>query len=410
MCKDIYRGHNVSAIAFIVCTNDKDCMDECKFYIEQLYVPEGMEASIITLDRAESMTSGYNEVMKFSDARYKVYLHQDVFIVNRNFIHDILQCFENDEEVGMIGVAGARHLPGNGDAWKSLDVGGCYSVGTFSEAGNIAVKPDINNPPGDYEEVEFIDGMLMATAYDLEWDERIEGFHFYDVAQCVRYRNNGLKIAVARQEEIWVFHDFGPLNLETYNVYRKRFCELYTEYRYEEGEVADTAKIYQLCNKVASVLKSLFDSKHYIEVEDILRSVDNAIYFNQELLTIYFLMEIHKLENMLETDWLLDIPCKDDDFKSRERRYFKLRWLLIRAEFGYESVEHIVDMIAGGIYSISAVIVTALHNIPQESMYMLNNIGKSLEKRQVINAGEWDKYFSIITNYEKKNLPSAKGL
>ena len=113
---------------------------------------------------------------------------------------------------------------------------------------------------------------------------------------------------------------------------------------------------------------------------------------------------------MLETDRLLDITCKDDDFKSRERRYFKLRWLLIRAEFGYEPVEHIADMIAGGIYSISAVIVNALHNIPQESMYILDNIGKSLEKRQVINAGEWDKYFSIITNYEKKNLPSAKGL
>ena len=36
------------------------------------------------------MTSGYNNAMKKTDAKYKVYLHQDVFILNHNFLMDIL--------------------------------------------------------------------------------------------------------------------------------------------------------------------------------------------------------------------------------------------------------------------------------------------------------------------------------
>ena len=81
---------NPDKICFIVCYNDEIYLSECILYLNQLIVPYGMETDLISIEGAESMTSGYQAGMHASDAKYKVYLHQDTFILNRNFIYDII--------------------------------------------------------------------------------------------------------------------------------------------------------------------------------------------------------------------------------------------------------------------------------------------------------------------------------
>ena len=93
-------------IAFISCVNDEMEYAECRYYLERLLVPEGYSIDIIGIREAVSMTSGYNAGMKDSDARYKVYLHQDVFIKNTDFISGILNTFASDERIGMLGLVG----------------------------------------------------------------------------------------------------------------------------------------------------------------------------------------------------------------------------------------------------------------------------------------------------------------
>ena len=97
---------NEKKIDFIVCVNDDLYFNECTFYISHLTVPKGYETEIISIRDADSMCSAYNAGMKESDARYKVYLHQDVFIRNINFLSDILSIFERDSSIGMIGMIG----------------------------------------------------------------------------------------------------------------------------------------------------------------------------------------------------------------------------------------------------------------------------------------------------------------
>ena len=71
---------NPCQIAFIICSNDKQETDECIFYLKNLKIPEGYSVEIIPIYRAISMAEGYNIGMKKTDAKYKVYLHQDTFI------------------------------------------------------------------------------------------------------------------------------------------------------------------------------------------------------------------------------------------------------------------------------------------------------------------------------------------
>ena len=79
------------------------------------------------IEDAASMTSGYNEGMRASGAKYKVYLHQDTFIVNKNFIQDFLDVFMQDETIGMIGMVGAPRLPASGVMWEGPRCGALYT-------------------------------------------------------------------------------------------------------------------------------------------------------------------------------------------------------------------------------------------------------------------------------------------
>ena len=72
-------------ICFIICANNEMFLEESIFYISQLDIPEGYSIDVISIAEAVSMAAGYNEGMQASDAKYKVYLHQDVFIFSQSY-------------------------------------------------------------------------------------------------------------------------------------------------------------------------------------------------------------------------------------------------------------------------------------------------------------------------------------
>ena len=80
-------------IAFIMCVNNADEYAESKYYIDRLELPEGFEKDIVAVQDAPCMAAGYNVGMRSSDAQYKVYMHQDVCIINRHFVSDLLRIF-----------------------------------------------------------------------------------------------------------------------------------------------------------------------------------------------------------------------------------------------------------------------------------------------------------------------------
>lgn len=102
---------------FIICSNNEDFLEECITYISLLEVPKGYSVDVISILEAVSMTAGYNEGMGASDAKYKIYLHQDVFIIYRKFLYALLDIFESDPQIGMIGMVGSPKMPSCGIMW-----------------------------------------------------------------------------------------------------------------------------------------------------------------------------------------------------------------------------------------------------------------------------------------------------
>lgn len=209
---------------FIICSNDKLYTDECLYYISHLHIPEGCEIDVLTVKDACSMTSGYNEAMNCSKARYKVYLHQDVFIVNRNFIQDCLNIFQSDAQIGMIGNVGVKKLPVSGIMWEANRYAMLYEQHVFETvlfSGDEKIEKE-------YAEVEAIDGFLIVTQYDIPWREDLfDKWDFYDCSQSMEFIRQGYKVVVPRMDQPWCVHDCGVINRENYEEERRKFVAEY---------------------------------------------------------------------------------------------------------------------------------------------------------------------------------------
>lgn len=219
---------NNKKICFISCVNNFNKYNTALRYIHALKIPEGYEIETIAIEHAVSLTSGYNQGMKRSDAKYKVYLHQDTYILNQQFIYDIISLFDRYPKLGLMGMVGAKSIP-NGVWWNSRLV---YGAVYYSPKGkrNIGLLSQ-RSVRDDYEKVRAIDGLIMVTQYDLSWREDLfQGWHFYDVSQSLEFEKAGYEVGVPKQISPWCLHDTGVTNLKGYEENRSIFVENYKEY------------------------------------------------------------------------------------------------------------------------------------------------------------------------------------
>ncbi|MHC1682477.1 MAG: glycosyltransferase [Clostridiaceae bacterium] len=255
---------NQNKICFITCVNDDDVYNECLKYIKNLNIPENFELETLGIKEAKSITSGYNEAMKSSDAKYKVYLHQDVFIINKNFIHDVINTFSLNSEIGILGIAGANTIPTNATWWDSTHR---YGKVYENHTGKMKLL-NLGDVEGNYQEVKAVDGFLIATQYDIPWREDIfTGWHFYDISQCIEVTLKGYKAVIPKQDEPWCIHDCGFVETTgNYDVYRDVFLDEYCK------------KIFPL----VSILIPTYNRPEFLKIA--LESAVNQTYRNIEII------------------------------------------------------------------------------------------------------------------------------
>ena len=212
---------------FIACVNRPFMMEECRRYIDRLYVPEGWQTEVTTITEAPSMAAGYNKAigMRVGDAPrtdevpIRIYLHQDVFFVNRWILYNLLEIFSGHTDIGMIGVAGTPKMHPTGDHLGCVFQENDLPYEEERLAGDIICR-----------DAAVVDGFFIATSVDVPWREDLfDGFDFYDVSQGYEMRKAGYRVAVPDMRSPWAVHDDGRvLSLYRYNHYRKVFMEHYS--------------------------------------------------------------------------------------------------------------------------------------------------------------------------------------
>lgn len=213
---------NEKKFAFIMCANDELYIEEALHYIARISIPAGYEIEYIIIRDASGMTEGYNRAMRASDAKYKIYLHQDVMIIEMDFLEKLLKIFVNPD-VGMLGMVGSPKLPENSVMWYGKRIGKIYSSSPY-----FMVESDMGDVEGDYQTVEAVDGLLIVTQYDVPWREDLfRGWDFYDISQCQEFRRRGYDVVVPNMQSPWCIHDCGASELKQYWSERRKFQKEY---------------------------------------------------------------------------------------------------------------------------------------------------------------------------------------
>lgn len=217
---------NDKKICFIVCSNNELYLNECLFWINRLHVPKGYTIEKRVIKDAKSMTEGYNRAMLCSDAKYKIYLHQDTFIVDADFVLNMIVIFERDPKIGMIGMIGREKMPESGIMWENYQ-----RVGSLYEHHNYEVMliNEIEIPKNmEYVPVEAIDGFIMITQYDVPWREDLfDKWDFYDASQSMEFIRAGYQVVVPNMKTPWCLHDCGMINMENYEEERVKYVKEY---------------------------------------------------------------------------------------------------------------------------------------------------------------------------------------
>ncbi len=209
---------------FISCVSNERIYEECTFYISHLRIPNGYTAEMLPIRDASGVASAYNKAMNATDAAIKIYLHQDCFIINPNFLNDILKIFAMNESIGMIGMLGAPEISPDGVPENATRVGAVYTPD--QEEGNYQTYE--YRPMDGLFSCEYVSGMLMVTNRDIPWREDLfDGWDFYDASQCMEFLRKGLKVVVPGQTLAWCAHEGHVSNRWAYDRYRKIFIKEY---------------------------------------------------------------------------------------------------------------------------------------------------------------------------------------
>jgi hypothetical protein len=245
---------NDNKVCFIYCVNDEVLYEESEKYVQSLDVPEGFEVDVIGVLGAESMAAGYNHAMNNSDAKYKVYLHQDTLIIHKNFIFDIVALFQKYPKLGLLGMAGTSSIPANGIWWESkLKFGKVYE----NHTGTMELLA-FQEFQSEYVQVTGIDGFMMITQYDVPWRaDLLKGWHFYDLSQSAEFMKAGYEVGVPKQDKPWCIHDCGIVNVRNgFEEARQLFLK---EYQFRNAsKLADTLLSYEIIRLQLELLDTEF--------------------------------------------------------------------------------------------------------------------------------------------------------
>lgn len=216
-------------IAFIFCTNDEIFYNESVKFLQAVEIPENMNVEIINVENISGIAEGYNRAMRESEAKYKVYLQENVFVINKRIIFDILEVFVGNKHLGLLGLYGCKKIPTSIQAWSgNHGVLGKLPIGGDGSSKDGAVKEVVRS----YEPVEAVGGSLIATQHDMAWrDDLFKGNSLYEVAQSTEFRMAGYDVGVVRQSESWCIHEKWDVRADAASQFeREAFKRTYSNY------------------------------------------------------------------------------------------------------------------------------------------------------------------------------------
>lgn len=317
-------------IAIIVCTNNVQETTECLYYVDRLHVPDNYELDIITIQDASSMAEAYDEAMRSSDAKYKIYIHQDVFLIDRDFLQEMIDIFMGDESIGLIGCIGNTCIPENALAGMSWNAGSLLQ----NQVPNKLIFDEDESDTSKYTQVDVVDGLFIATQYDIPWRKDIfDGWDFYDISQCMEMKRHSYKVVVPNGAQFWCYHDNLYSKMLDFNRQRVKFIKEYQDikrFRLEDDYDDEKIRNYeQFKIDLMKEMEQLIDNGKIQSIIEIFKDTKNKGYlFLREYEIIGSIYHKESLENERHS-----IYENGENFAMAQSNLHRLKYLIKKLEY-----------------------------------------------------------------------------
>lgn len=198
------KALNDKKVTFIVAVYNDEKYTELQDYLGQLVVPEGYTAEMVAGRSNGSTAAVYQQIMKESDAEYKIYIDENTRLLNENFIADIIRTFSEHPEIGILGYSGIGKIIQNAEGKMETEHAGKMITGCSPH------RHVWSEFASEYVETVSVDGYVMATQYDVPWrTDLFTGTSGFDIAHSLEFGRRGYKCAIMRQvkPEVWYQRD-----------------------------------------------------------------------------------------------------------------------------------------------------------------------------------------------------------
>lgn len=150
------------------------------------------------INNGESLTKSYNRGLKQAKNDIVVFCHDDITIETKQWGSKLLKQFEKNPDYGIIGVAGTKNIPVSGQWWE--DRKKMYGRVAHTHEGKTWLSSYSDDLGQNLEEVVTVDGVFFAIDKNKikeTFNEKVEGFHFYEITFCFENYLKGVKLGVS---------------------------------------------------------------------------------------------------------------------------------------------------------------------------------------------------------------------
>ena len=243
-------------LAFFVRKSDEVCYSACLESLQALHLPAGYEAELFTLAAESSYAAQANRALTLSDAKYKIYINDDVRLVRSQLIEELLTVFK-DASIGMVGVLGSQSLPRDGNVLESDYKRGVVYVPTGRELSEMRFGEVSEEETAD---VRFVLPSFFATQVDLPWDEEYETQYYALLAQCRSFEEIGSRIVTSLAKEAWCAYQSRDISFDAEEADHAKFFARYHPYL-DLAETEGTQAVLYACGE-GTTLPSWRDFSH----------------------------------------------------------------------------------------------------------------------------------------------------
>jgi hypothetical protein len=145
----------------------------------------------------KSLGQVYNEILSESVNDIVVLIHDDLEFDTNRWGDKLLKVFNRNPDFGIIGLAGSKFLPKSCKWWEVQQT--MYGIVNHKNDGKKWTSTYSRHINDKIEETIMVDGLFIAVNKNMikhNFDESINGFHFYDLGFCVPNFLNNVKIGV----------------------------------------------------------------------------------------------------------------------------------------------------------------------------------------------------------------------